>query len=137
MKLVTRGLIRRAGSTRGNAVVEFALVLPLLLLLVFGITELGRMTMTTNILNTAAREGARLAAVSDPGEVALVQARVTEVCTAAKVAPTAIDVVFDVATNSVTVTVNADFEILSRSALPLPLRGTIPLVGTCVFRYEG
>jgi Flp pilus assembly protein TadG len=61
---------------RGQSVVELALVLPLLLLVLFGITEFGRAWMTQNVLTSAAREGARLAVVTAP-DVGLVTARVT------------------------------------------------------------
>jgi Flp pilus assembly protein TadG len=46
--------------------VEFALVMPILLLLVFGVTEFSRAWMTMNVITAAAREGARLAVVTDP-----------------------------------------------------------------------
>lgn len=46
---------------RGVAAVEFAAVLPLLLLLLVGIWELGRIIHVQIILNNAARDGARLA----------------------------------------------------------------------------
>jgi Flp pilus assembly protein TadG len=47
--------------------VEFAIVLPLLLLLVCGIIDLGRLLYTYNNLTSAVREGARLASVQkDP-----------------------------------------------------------------------
>lgn len=128
---------KHIGNARGNAVVEFALVLPILLLILFGITELGRMILTTNILNTASREGARLAAVSPTGEKAAIEARVNEVLAAAKVSPKAITVEYLAASNSVRVTVTTDFQILSRSVLPPSLRGTIELRGQTVFRYEG
>ena len=129
--------LRTAHGSGGNAVVEFALVLPLLLLVLFGITELGRMIMTTNLLNTAAREGARLAAVSPVSDSVSVQARVTEVLAAGKIEPTAIRVTYDVGAHSVRVQVTSDFEVLSRSVLPDRLRGTIQLTGETVFRYEG
>jgi Flp pilus assembly protein TadG len=128
---------KHIGNARGNAVVEFALVLPILLLILFGITELGRMILTTNILNSASREGARLAAVSPMGEKAAIEARVNEVLAAAKVSPKAITVEYLATTNSVRVTVTTDFQILSRSVLPPSLRGTIELRGQTVFRYEG
>ena len=124
-------------DVRGNAVIEFALVLPILLLVLFGITEFGRMILTTNILNTASREGARLAAVSPAGETAAIEARVNEILAAARVHPKAIAVEYLPATNSVRVTVTTDFEILSKSVLPAPLRGTIELRGQTLFRYEG
>ena len=124
-------------NSRGNAVVEFALVLPILLLVLFGITEFGRMIMTTNILNTASREGARLAAVSPISDSLSVQARVTEVLTAARIEPSAIRVVYDPAAHSVRVQVTSDFDVLSRSVLPAAMRGTIQLTGETVFRFEG
>ena len=44
---------------RGAALVEFALLLPLLLALLFGFIEFGRALMVQSILTNAAREGAR------------------------------------------------------------------------------
>lgn len=44
---------------RGAAVVEFALVVPILLLLVMGIAEFGRVYYIQTTLSQAAREGAR------------------------------------------------------------------------------
>lgn len=53
----TSGLRRR-----GVAAVEFAAVLPMLLLLLVGIWELGRIIHVQIIMNNAARDGARLGA---------------------------------------------------------------------------
>ncbi len=50
-------------NKNGAALVELAIILPLLLLIVFGIFEFGRAMFITNTLNNAAREGARRAAV--------------------------------------------------------------------------
>lgn len=50
-------------STRGQAVLELALVLPILLLLVFGIVEFGRIFNASLIITQAAREGARVGVV--------------------------------------------------------------------------
>jgi Flp pilus assembly protein TadG len=66
-------------SECGAALVEFAIVLPVLLLLAFGIIDLGRLLYTYNNLTSAVREGARLAAVlpdpqpNDPRVIARVQ----------------------------------------------------------------
>ena len=46
---------------RGAAVVEFAVIAPVFILLVFGMIEYGRMVMVQQILTNAAREGARKA----------------------------------------------------------------------------
>jgi uncharacterized membrane protein YoaK (UPF0700 family) len=63
-----RGVARRrqaaAGSRdRGAVAVEFALLLPLLLLILFGIIDFGRAINAEITLTQAAREGARLAAL--------------------------------------------------------------------------
>ena len=50
--------------TEGQALVEFALVIPLFLLLLFGIVDFGRYVYTANGLNQAAREAARVGSVS-------------------------------------------------------------------------
>ena len=46
---------------RGAAAVEFAVVAPIFLLLVFGMIEYGRMVMVQQVLTNASREGARRA----------------------------------------------------------------------------
>ena len=58
-----RSTVQRAirSSRRGAATVETALVLPIVLLFMFGIFEYGRYFMTMQLLNNAAREGARYA----------------------------------------------------------------------------
>jgi Flp pilus assembly protein TadG len=51
---------------RGQALLEFALILPLLLLLVLGIIEFGRAWNLAQLMSDVAREGARRAVVADP-----------------------------------------------------------------------
>jgi len=46
------------GSTPAQALVEYALILPILLLLILGVMDFGRMFYTKMILTNAAREGA-------------------------------------------------------------------------------
>lgn len=48
---------------RGQAIVEFALVLPLFVLIIFGLVDLGRAVYVNNSLAEAAREGARYGSV--------------------------------------------------------------------------
>jgi Flp pilus assembly protein TadG len=57
--------------------VEFALLLPLLLLLVFGIIDFGRAINAQITLTQAAREGARLAALGQPNVVSGTEAAAT------------------------------------------------------------
>jgi hypothetical protein len=56
--LVMRRL-KKNNRTKGQGVVEFALVLPVLLMLVFGLIEFGRLLFIYITINSAAREAAR------------------------------------------------------------------------------
>lgn len=64
------------GDDHGAAAVEFALVLPVLLLVVFGIIDAGRMLNMQIALTQAAREGVRVTALG--GTNADAQARAIE-----------------------------------------------------------
>lgn len=52
-------VLARGGGDRGAVMVEFALILPILLMLLVGIIEFGRAYNTTVSMQSAAREGAR------------------------------------------------------------------------------
>jgi Flp pilus assembly protein TadG len=69
---------------RGAAAVEMAIVLMLLIVLVFGIIEMGRAIMVHQVLTNAAREGARRAVI--PGATdAQVTSRVDQYMAAANI----------------------------------------------------
>jgi Flp pilus assembly protein TadG len=51
----------RLGSERGQAILEIAITLPLILLVCVSIFEFGRVYQTVQVLSNAAREGARVA----------------------------------------------------------------------------
>ncbi len=71
---------------KGQSLVEFALVVPMLLLLVFGIAEFGRAWMTKNILTGAAREASRMAAVRAPyGGETIAISRANQILTSASI----------------------------------------------------
>ena len=57
------GRVRRP-KERGQGLVEFALVFPVFILLLFGILDLGRAVYAYNTIGDAAREGARVAIVN-------------------------------------------------------------------------
>jgi Flp pilus assembly protein TadG len=66
MPTISRRQPRAGAADRGAAAVEFALLLPVLLLIVFGIIDFGRALNAQITLTQAAREGARLAAEGQP-----------------------------------------------------------------------
>jgi Flp pilus assembly protein TadG len=55
---------RKSLRLSGQATVEFALVIVILAMILMGIFDLGRIVYTTAALSNAAREGARVAAVT-------------------------------------------------------------------------
>ena len=52
------------GSQQGVAAVEFSIILPLLILITFGIIEFGVMLFNQQIITNACREGARVGVVA-------------------------------------------------------------------------
>ncbi|HWO56187.1 MAG TPA: TadE/TadG family type IV pilus assembly protein [bacterium] len=119
----------------GQAVVEFAFILPLLLILVFGITELGRMLMRTNVLTQAAREGARAAAVGV--DSASVVSRVEAILSSAGVDATdnpVVDIAPADANGMINVTVTCEFDVVPGRLLPFS--GTLTLRGASAMRKE-
>ena len=61
----------------GQSMVEFALVLPMFLLLIFGVLDFGRAVYADSTITNAAREGARFAIIT-PFPTSAVQAKVQQ-----------------------------------------------------------
>ncbi len=62
--MIARAFHRWLRDERGTALVEFAIVVPMLLVLVLGIIDFGRMMAVAGGLAAAVRDGARMAATS-------------------------------------------------------------------------
>ena len=62
MKIRSPLSVSRPSHCRGNTLIEFALVLPILLLLIFGVVDYGRAIQFANILTGISGESANLAA---------------------------------------------------------------------------
>ncbi|MBI4644447.1 MAG: pilus assembly protein [Deltaproteobacteria bacterium] len=60
--MATSKRLLRSGRERGSIIVEMAVVIPLLLLMVAGIIDLGMLFWEKEVLTNAAREGARAGA---------------------------------------------------------------------------
>ena len=66
--MIRHGRRRRAGQ-RGQSLVEFAFVLPIIVLLIAAFIELGRAVFAWNTVANAARQGARVAVVNQLPDV--------------------------------------------------------------------
>jgi len=69
---------RRRNSRRGTTIVETALVLPVFLLFILGLLELGHALMVTHVLNSACRQAARIGS-TEGNNTAAVKAKVLKV----------------------------------------------------------
>ena len=81
MAPVTRGLIRRLiRRDSGAEMVEFAIITPLLLMIIAGIADFGFLFQSWEVATNAAREGARVAVLPgyDAGNYAAPKARVAD-----------------------------------------------------------
>jgi Flp pilus assembly protein TadG len=126
-------------NRRGAAVVEFAVVAPLFITLVFGMIEYGRMVMVQQLIVNAAREGCRKG-VLDGATTAQVQSTVTTYLSNASVNGATVTVNPSPPSSAgygapVTVTVSIPFSQVSWIPTPMFLSGKT-LTASSVMRRE-
>jgi Flp pilus assembly protein TadG len=124
---------------RGAAVVEFAIVAPVLLLLIFGMIEYGRLVMVQQVLTNATREGARRA-VLDGATTSEVTSVVTDYLSTSRISGAVITVTPNPPSNAafgepVTVSVQVSFSEVSWLPTPMFLSGKT-MSATTVMRRE-
>ena len=134
---------KRPRSESGEALLEIALVLPILLLLSLGMLDFGRAFHIKSIVDQAAREAARVAAVSgNPVDIALAQTRGDYVLNQSGI-PGNHTVVTPMAPDkTVTATVTYRFEFVTPGLYAVFSNGLndpggIDMTGRCVMRVEG
>jgi Flp pilus assembly protein TadG len=66
--MTTERAVKARGRRSGQALVEFALLIPVFLLILVSLFDLGRAVFAYNTLTNAAREGARLAIVNQDAD---------------------------------------------------------------------
>lgn len=134
--VVSRG---RQRDERGSAMVEMIVVLPILLFIMFALVELSRAWFTMQIATTAAREGARAAAVAPlNSEVSDGQTRIDAMLSTAGITPTSRTV------TKVALAGTPDFEVVATvnvrftTMFPvlLPQLQTIDMTERANMRYE-
>lgn len=125
-----RQLLRRFCDDEAAQLVEFALVLPMLLLVVLGIAEFGFIFQRYEVVTNAAREGARMAVL--PGYTdADVDARVRVYVTQGKVPTTGTNPI--VAITSVTIPVGGGLPPISAKRVVVTYTHSytfLPKIGT-------
>jgi Flp pilus assembly protein TadG len=127
-------MIRSTKSQNGQSLVEFALVLPVFIVVLFGIMEFGRLWEMSNILTSAAREGARVAAVSKP-DVDKARTAAETVLAAANISNATITVSGPNASNEVSVTIAIVYTPMTGSIIPG--FSSFSLSRTTTMRWEG
>jgi len=121
-------------KTTGQSIVEFALVLPVLLLILMGIIEFGRLLETTNVLTSAAREGVRVAAVTAP-DASQVNNAAQNILTANNISNATITVNGPNTNREVSVTVQITYVPLTGSFIPG--LGSLQLTRSSRMHWEG
>ena len=79
-----RRLLRRIDAEDGAELIEFALALPLMLVLVTGVFDFGMAFQQYEVVTNAAREGARLGSLGAGYSSDSIRARVNAYCVAAR-----------------------------------------------------
>lgn len=127
-----------SGTERGSVLVETAILVPLLLVLVMGIVDLGRSFSAQITLRDAASEGA-LFATSSPGDPNLIRARVLDSAENLNIDPGDVEISCD-DPKTVVVTVSHDVDMLTfvgewfgpSIVLKADSTGTVITSGTCM-----
>jgi len=126
-------------NERGANLVEFALVIPLLLLMLVGVADLGRAFRTYIAITNAAREGARFASRLPAAEVQIKDAAIEEAALSG-LALSADDIAIGnlggEGGTPITVTVTYDFPLILGGLLGLP-GGTLTLRNEAVMVIFG
>lgn len=123
-------------SEKGQSLVELALILPILIVILFGIIEFGRVFHSYLVITHAAREGARYGIICK--DAGMIKGKVEEVAVGIDLEPE--DITINPTNNitpgiPLTVTVNHEIELLTpvlADILPNPIQ----LTATSTMRAE-
>ena len=123
---------RQRHGDRGVALVEFALILPLLMMLIFGIVQFGTLFNRRQAVHAAAREGARVASLQST-TLADIDARISDALIGVSFATTP----------TVTVTPNVNKPCEGRRGetvlvvVSVPMNVEIPMLGSHLVNVNG
>ncbi|MBN1504298.1 MAG: pilus assembly protein [Candidatus Eisenbacteria bacterium] len=134
--------LRKTQSTRGAAVVEFAMVAMILFLVIIAMAEFSRAWMLMGVANGAARVGARYAAILPDVEnnLGAVETKVREALYESRIPDEDIqvNVVIEGGTPSIGVPVIVDVIVTFHTSFAhlFPRLGELPLKASCSMRRE-
>ncbi|MDQ2673263.1 MAG: pilus assembly protein [Chloroflexota bacterium] len=122
--------------TRGQAMVEFALVVPLFVLLLVGLFDVGRAVFAFHTVNNAAREAARLAIVDQT--VAHIQDEAVLAASGLGLQVTDIDVSFEDNDGNPCTVVGSDDVYLCHAIVVVtyPYSASTPLIGNLIGQID-
>ena len=137
-------MIKRLRCQKGVAAIEFAIVLPLLMIIVFGIIEFGLLFYDKQVITNASREGARIGisdvVVSDADIEAVVDNYVANNLITFGSAPTSPVTTIGRAGmdfgDDLTVTVTYDYDFLVLPNFVTSITGVQTLVAKTVMKME-
>jgi len=130
----------RKRRENGQAAVELALVLPFLLLLIFGMLEMGWLASTRQVMDTMTREATRAGTVAATTTAATtaVNAAVTKIKPAYMTKTVTVTVTFSVPSNfkngDITVSTAYDLPTLTPLTAFLAPGGNFHIVSTCTMK---
>jgi Flp pilus assembly protein TadG len=119
----------RGRGPGGQSLVEFALILPVLLLILLGLFDFGRAIYAYSSISNAAREGARLAIVdqSSNSGVLVAETEAISQATALGLGPSDVDVTFSCAGVGCIAEVRVRYQFQAITPVIGALIGAIPL----------
>lgn len=101
-------MVKSLRRENGQTLVEFALIAPILFLLLLGIMELGRVIFAYNTISNAAREGARYGIIR-PEDVTGIEQAARQLTTGLDQDPSVLQI--SSTQNGITVCVQIDYEV--------------------------
>ncbi|MGL5206155.1 MAG: TadE/TadG family type IV pilus assembly protein [Acidaminococcaceae bacterium] len=128
-------MIKLIKNKKGQALVEMAIILPVLIALIFGMTDFARVLNSYLVATQASREGARVAAMrADDADVVLAVTNAAPTFDPAKMTITTTPAV-RVRGDSVTVTVTYSIDIITPLVNTM-LTNPLPISSQTIMRVE-
>jgi Flp pilus assembly protein TadG len=121
-------------SQKGQSLVEFALIVPVILLLLFGMFDIGRVLFSAVALEQAAREGARVASVGKTN--AEVIASITSATTGLDSSRVSVSISTGARTSGENIEINLSYPVSMINPLMRTFQNSFTISSKSVMRVE-